>query len=144
MHVVMSWTDRLRGLIESGNFTTQSRISAALSESGFSLNQATISRELKRLGVRKVDGVYRIPRQQLTAPIHRMSVTAGGCMVVLHTNPAFASVVAQRIDHSRAPGILGTIAGDDTVFVATTGPEGVAAIQRVLSLPTDETPGSLR
>jgi len=41
-------------------------------------------------------------------------------LVVFHTNPAFASVVAQRIDRSGIGGVLGTIAGDDTVFAAVT------------------------
>ena len=136
MHVVMSWTDQLRALLETQRFTNQSEIGAALSDAGHSLNQATISRELRRIGARKIGGTYQLSRKQLTAPVHRFSVTSGGCLVVLQTAPAFASVLAQRIDHARAPEVLGTIAGDDTVFVATTGPEGVAVLQQILSLPT--------
>ena len=64
-------------------------------------------------------------------------MTAGGCLVVLHTDAAFASVLAQRIDHAMPSGVLGTIAGDDTVFVATTGPEALPALRTLIGLPSE-------
>ena len=92
----MPWPDRLRALLETRSFATQSAISDALAAEGVHLNQATISRELKRMGARKIGGVYQLSKQQVAAPVHRISVTAAGCLVVLQTAPAFASVLAQR------------------------------------------------
>jgi transcriptional regulator of arginine metabolism len=130
----MSRTDAIRVLLSSQRLTTQAEIVAALSQTGHTLNQATISRELRKLGVEKVDGAYRLPRPRAGAPIHRFVLTAGGCLAVLHTQPAFASVLAQRIDRSGLDGILGTIAGDDTVFVALSGPAVEAELRHLLDL----------
>lgn len=116
----MNWHSVLSELLSDGAFTTQKGLVDELAARGFSVNQATVSRALRRLGVRKVAGVYRAPAHIGTGPVHDYAVTAGGCLAVFQTNPAFASVVAQRIDRSGFEGILGTIAGDDTVFVAVT------------------------
>ncbi len=61
-------------------------------------------------------------------------LTAGGCLAVLQTQPAFASVLAQRIDRGGLDGVLGTIAGDDTVFVALRGPDVESGLRRLLDL----------
>ena len=52
------------------------------------------------------------------APIFSFEVTSNGCLAVVKTRPAFASVLAHRIDIAMIEGVLGTIAGDDTVFIA--------------------------
>jgi len=134
MRYVMSRSDTLRTLLSNRQLTTQAEIVSALSAVGHAVNQATVSRELRRLGVEKVDGTYRLPRPHAGARIHRFVLTAGGCLAVLHTDPAFASVLAQRIDRCGLDGVLGTIAGDDTVFVALSGPEVEAGLRRVLDL----------
>jgi transcriptional regulator of arginine metabolism len=129
----MDWRPVLGTLIETGRFRTQRELVRAIeARTGQRLNQASVSRELQTLGVRKVDGVYRIgPEFELADHVGEVAVTAAGCLVVVHTDVAFASVVAQTIDHEALPGVLGTIAGDDTVFVATSGP---AASEQVLAL----------
>lgn len=134
MQSSMSRTDAIRALLASERLTTQAEIVAALSQAGHTLNQATVSRELRKLGVEKVDGAYRLPRPRAGAPIHRFTLTAGGCLAVLHTQPAFASVLAHRIDRGGLDGVLGTIAGDDTVFVALSGPEVESDLRRLLDL----------
>ncbi len=128
----MSRTQQLKALLERAELSTQAEIAAALSAAGHPVNQATISRELHRLGVRKVEGIYRLPQRQAVAPILHSAVTASGCLAVLHTEPAFASVLAQRIDRARLDGVLGTIAGDDTVFVALTGPDAASGLHALL------------
>ena len=132
----MSWRTVLNDLIETGTFRTQRELARAVeARVGRRLNQASISRELQALGARKVDGVYRIgPEMDLSSHIRRWSQTANGCLVVVHTDLAFASVVAQTIDEARLPGVLGTIAGDDTVFVAVAGPEVHPALTELLGL----------
>ena len=128
----MSRTDTIRALLSSRRLTTQAELVSALSQAGHAVNQATVSRELRRLGVEKIDGAYRLPRPRAGAPVHRFQVTAGGCLVVLNTDPAFASVLAQRIDRGGIDGVLGTIAGDDTVFVATRSTESAARLAGTL------------
>ena len=121
----MDWRSVLNDLIETGNFRTQRELLRAIeARTGRRLNQASVSRELTALGARKVDGIYRLgPDLPLAGHVHRFSTTANGCLVVIHTDAAFASVVAQTIDTAGLDGVLGTIAGDDTVFVAVTGTE---------------------
>jgi transcriptional regulator of arginine metabolism len=132
----MAWRTLITELIDSGSFRTQREIVRAIqSRTGKRVNQASVSRELTTLGARKVDGVYRIgPELEMTSRVHSLVSTAEGCLVVLHVDLAFASVVAQSIDDAEIDGVLGTIAGDDTVFVATTGPDAVSALRALLGL----------
>ena len=106
-------------LIMQNDYSTQLNLVQALESNGFQVNQGTVSRELKRIGVRKVGGVYRLSAgAKHGVPIHSIRYAQNGALVVLKTQPAFASVLAHRIDAASLPGVLGTIAGDDTVFAA--------------------------
>jgi len=134
----MSWKDHLLELVQTGTFRTQGELVSALSERGFTVHQGSISRELRSLGVTKVRGIYVVPDASLGAPVHDVRVTAGGCLVVLRSEPAFAPVLGQAIDDADISGILGTIAGDDTVFVATSGPEATAALAALLEFPLED------
>ena len=69
----MSRTETIRALLSSQRLTTQAALVRALTEAGHSVNQATVSRELKRLGVEKIDGVYCLPRPRTGAPVHRFT-----------------------------------------------------------------------
>lgn len=137
------WRSGIPKLLTSGEFSTQDQLVAALSAEGHAVNQATVSRELRALGVRKVDGVYRLPeRASVGAPIRSFVVTGKGCLAVVKTGPAHAMVVAQSIDGAEIDGVLGTVAGDDTVFVATTGKGGSRRLAEwlgVRSTPDDDT-----
>ncbi|MEN0062419.1 MAG: arginine repressor [Myxococcota bacterium] len=131
----MSWRSHLPTLLQERRFRTQAALAQALADAGHPVDQAAISRELKVLGAVKVDGTYQLVQEQDGLPVFGASVTAGGCLVVLRTAPAWANVMAQRIDEASLVGILGTIAGDDTVFVATSGAEATDALQHWLGLP---------
>lgn len=129
------WRARLRHLLSVGEYRTQGELVSALAVEGFVVNQGTVSRELQAMGVSKVDGVYRLaPPPELPAPIHRVQLTAASCLAVIHTDPAFASVLGQYIDDAAPEGMLGTIAGDDTVFVALTGREAAERLLRLLGV----------
>src|SRR5690606_20250274 len=97
------WRDLLPDLLHERDLPTQAAIVRALNEAlGVTLNQATISRELNALGAVKVEGAYRLPpAPEVGAPIHSFVVTAGGCLVVVKSDPAYASVVGQAIDAAR-------------------------------------------
>lgn len=117
------WRDQLREIVASGRYQTQQELVVGLSTHGVVVNQGTVSRELHRLGAIKRGGFYGMPDESpaVPVPVHALYVTAGGCLLVLKTDPAFASVLGQSIDDAKFVGVLGTIAGDDTVFVATSG-----------------------
>ena len=95
----MPWRILLPELLANDSLRTQDDLVRALGERGHAVTQATVSRELKRMGVTKVDGAYRLPpRPEIGAPIHAFTATAQDCFVVIRTDPAFATVVAQAID----------------------------------------------
>ena len=115
----MSWQSTLAELLSNQRFTNQVAIVDALNKEGFVLNQATVSRELRRLGARKVSGIYQLTnKKNFGAPVFSIDTTSNGCLIILKTRSAFASVLAHHIDLSLIEGVLGTIAGDDTVFIA--------------------------
>jgi len=130
----MAWRTILQELVQTGSFRTQRELVRALqARTGRRMNQASISRELTALGARKVEGVYRVgPELETTSRVHHIASTAAGCLMVIRTDVAFASVVAQTIDLAGIDGVLGTIAGDDTVFVALAGPEVEAQVRAAL------------
>ena len=136
LRTIMTWRNVLPELIASGSFRTQAELVHALERAtGQRVNQATISRELQALGAYKDDGAYRLPSApDLAAPVHRFLVTAHGCLGVITTDPAFANVLGQSIDDAEVPGVLGTIAGDDTVFVAMAGEAAAASLRHFLGL----------
>jgi transcriptional regulator of arginine metabolism len=117
----MTWRTLIPELLSAGSFRTQGELVRALVERGHRVDQAAVSRELKVLGAVKVDGEYRLPSPTFGHPIHKFAPTARDCMVVVVTEPAWAMALAQEIDNAEIEGVLGTVAGDDTVFVATTG-----------------------
>ncbi len=139
MRIFMSWRTHIPELIQQGSFRTQGELVSALLERGFTVTQATVSRELAALGVIKVDGCYRLPVLPAAgAYIRRWRVTAHDCLMVIGTEPAFAMVLAQAIDEAELERVLGTVAGDDTVFVATDGASGTAQLMAWLGLGGDD------
>jgi len=93
-----------------------------LGKQGFALTQSTLSRHLKKLHVIKVDGVYhRVERPTPSLPGFSIA-EAQPNLLVLRTEPGFANALALKLDASSIPGFVGTIAGDDTVFIAVDGP----------------------
>jgi len=93
-----------------------------LRKNGFDVTQASVSRDLEELGVLKEQGVYRppsqIPRRTAFGPVSFHP--AGENLIVAKCGSGLASALAVRLDATRLNGIVGTIAGDDTVFIAIT------------------------
>ena len=131
------WREHLKNLVASGTFRTQQSLVLALSKAGFDVTQSSVSRELSSMGVRKVEGCYVPARRGGLPPgvaVHAGFSTTGGPLVVLHTNPAEAPLLSQAIDKAGLPGVLGTIAGDDTVFVACRVGSDLTALSRFVGL----------
>lgn len=129
----MTWRTRLSTLLSERSFGTQGEICAALEEDGHAVTQGTLSRTLRELGVVKVGGAYRLPAAEGT-PILQVQWTAADCLAVIRTEPAYAPLLGQRVDDAGLPGVLGTVAGDDTVFVATDGQQGARSLCAFLGL----------
>jgi len=138
-------------LIRAGAIASQEEVSERLAALGFIVTQATVSRDLDQLGAVKVKrgGVlrYALPDQMADSDwsadrlerIMRewvLSVEPAGSLIVLHTPPASAHLVAAAIDHARPEEIAGTVAGDDTLFLAVRdgfAPDEVAVRLRSLA-----------
>lgn len=131
---------------------SQTQLGEALAAAGYAVTQATLSRDLVEVGAVKVrhpDGslVYAVPGEGgdvspvadldgdvLAARLARrcaellVTAKASGNLVVLRTPPGAAQFLASAVDHAVVPGVLGTIAGDDTVVVVTRDPAGGADV----------------
>lgn len=135
MKVKTSRLETLKLLISSMELSSQEEVLRALKKEGYSLTQATLSRDLKQLKVAKaasINGkyVYVLPNEtmyrRVSTPkqVSEMLATPGflslnfsGNIGVIKTRPGYASSIAYNIDNSDIPEILGTIAGDDTILV---------------------------
>ncbi len=106
----------LQTLLADELIADQTELLAALAARGHVLTQSTLSRKLKNLGYQKQGGRYMQPG---VAGFKLVSVTlVAPNLLVLRTAPGFAGALAVRLDANPLPGQAGTIAGDDTVFVA--------------------------
>jgi transcriptional regulator of arginine metabolism len=124
----------IRRILTSQTVSSQLALVSKLAEEGFDVTQATVSRDLKELGAGKVrapDGGFMYAlRAGEEGSLDRILVEfAGqilwsGNLVVLRTPPGAAHVVAGAIDRSSVEGVLGTVAGDDTVLVVVDGTTG--------------------
>jgi transcriptional regulator of arginine metabolism len=117
-------------IIRARHIGTQEELLAELADAGERATQATLSRDLARLGARRVPrpgggAFYELPPEADGLGSVRgqvASVGANASLVVIRTVPGSANAVARAIDVAQLSGVLGTIAGDDTIFVAPAGP----------------------
>jgi transcriptional regulator of arginine metabolism len=127
--------EALRMIISSQELGSQDELLSALKKEGFQLTQATLSRDLKQLKVAKAASmrgnyVYVLPndamykrvstpqsvREMMQVPGF-LSINFSGNMGVIKTRPGYASSIAYNIDNHQINEIIGTIAGDDTIFI---------------------------
>ena len=110
-------------IIRSQKVHTQEDLMHILKTKGYSVTQATLSRDFNELGATKATDPIEGPYYVLpTAPEHHSninveSIDISGQLCVLHARPGFASAIASVVDHTRIDGVMGSIAGDDTVLV---------------------------
>jgi len=111
---------KIRELVRRERFHSQGGLTARLAELGFQATQASVSRDLDELGVVKVHGVYTLPSLGETSsqfgPVQFQPV--GDNLIIGKTLSGLASAVTVRIDSVGIPGVIGTLAGDDTIFIA--------------------------
>ena len=143
--------ERIVALLTSRAVRSQTELAALLADEGVQVTQATLSRDLEELGAVKVRGagglVYAVPgeggdvrpqppedravavdRLRRRAEELLVSVDCSANIVVLRTPPGGAQFLASAIDHSLLPDVIGTVAGDDTILLATRDPRGGGAV----------------
>ena len=135
MKVKNNRLEALRLIISSQQLGSQDELLTALQKEGFKLTQATLSRDLKQLKVAKAASmsgnyVYVLPNETMYKRVSTpntiremmkvpgfMSINFSGNIGIIKTRPGYASSIAWNIDNSDISEILGTIAGDDTIFI---------------------------
>jgi transcriptional regulator of arginine metabolism len=135
-------------LVGAGGVRSQEELQRRLRRRGIAVAQPTLSRDLRSLGLAKTpagyvaaSGAAFVPADVRAAALERavgefvLSVRAAGSLVVVRTPPAGAHPVARALDEADLPAVVGTIAGEDTVFVATTGPAAARLVERRLLAP---------
>ena len=144
---------RVARILAQHPVSSQAQVVELLGAEGVIATQATVSRDLEELGAVKVrsasgESVYAIPEEDATRPANRpasdehlrrvagewvVEVAHSGNIVVLRTPPGSAHVVGSAIDRAGVNGVLGTVAGDDTVLVVTSERVGGGSVARRLS-----------
>ena len=110
---------KILSLIQAKPIGTQEDLRALLERAGVPATQSSVSRDLEELGVVKHHGHYTLPRTNGAAARGLVSLDqAGDSLVIARTVPGLASAVAVEIDAAAISEIVGTIAGEDTIFIA--------------------------
>ena len=135
---------RIRALLLTGSIGTQEELREALLSDRVDVTQATVSRDLRALRALRVtrpDGSigYDVPGtvgdEPPATPSERVAqmvelVTSNEALIIVRTAPGAAGAVARAIDLSRIEGVLGSIAGDDTIFVSPASTEQIKQVER--------------
>jgi len=136
----------LRNLLSHQTISSQARLAELLKSRGFDVTQATVSRDLRAVGAvksRMADGTLRYVwepdsgfdgTQALASTLqtYLISIRPSGNLVVAITPPGAAQVVAAAVDRAKLEGILGTVAGDDTVLVVAEEEMGGSNVAQLL------------
>ncbi|MXX64019.1 MAG: arginine repressor [Acidimicrobiia bacterium] len=136
----------LRNILSRQTISSQARLAALLKTRGFNVTQATVSRDLRAVGAvktRTADGTLRYvwepdsgfdQTQALASTLqtYLISIQTSGNLVVAMTPPGAAQVVAAAVDRAELEGILGTVAGDDTVLVVASEETGGSEVEQLL------------
>jgi transcriptional regulator of arginine metabolism len=150
---------RIARLLENHAVTSQGQLVALLSDDGIEATQTTVSRDLEEMGAVKVrvpggETVYALPElpvRQVAPEDHLrrvlgewvVEVAHSANLVVLRTPPGSAHVVGSALDRSGFDGMIGTVAGDDTVLVvAAEEPGGAVVADRIARLAGTNGPGT--
>lgn len=129
-----------------GDLSTQEELVDELRSQNFEVTQSTISRDLRRLGaVKAIDPsgrtVYRLSEEASAGPAaptrslkgHLVDIDHNGSLIVIHTTVGSASMIARHLDTIKPKGVLGTLAGDDTIFIAPRSTKNIDAVIRELT-----------
>ncbi len=115
-------------ILRGGVVRRQSDLAVLLKREGFEVTQSSVSRDLRELGVLKASGRYLVPPDEISrangdfgalSQFVRTVRAAGNSITVIRTTIGAAASVAVALDKAEWPEVVGTISGDDTIFLAT-------------------------
>lgn len=128
----------IQELLQRKSVGTQEEIRSVLEKQGFATTQVKISRVLNKLGAIKINEgekvAYRLPTELVSITPDDslkqliLNITYNEAILVIQTAPGCAQFIARFLDQKKEMGIIGTVAGDDTIFVA---PESTKQMQKV-------------
>ena len=124
MVAVKERRERVLALLTDKAVSSQQELLTLLAEAGVESTQPVLSRDLRALGAVKRGGRYvvlsaeRVTRLEALRPLLRGAEAAGPNLVVLSSEPGAASSIARALEEEEFDGLVGTVAGDDTIFVA--------------------------
>lgn len=129
--------DAIRQIVREKSVKTQRALVDELQALGYACTQATVSRDVADMGLRKLpEGVYVLAEDQhLQRMLSEFVVSVAGVdnLVVVRTQPGTASGVAAAIDDADLPYVLGSVAGNDTVLVVVDSPEAAVSMQSLVA-----------
>jgi len=132
----------LLDILSQQSLANQERLAHLLAQRGVEVTQATLSRDLRDLNVFKGPSGYVLGQNAPEAALHNQQLETSfklfminaqpaGSLVVMRTRPGHASPLASELDRVGMPGVVGTIAGDDTIFIATVSPARAKGLVRI-------------
>ncbi len=125
--------EAIRNIVRSQSIKTQKHLVDALEEAGYSCTQATISRDIADMGLRKHKlGVYALCEDlHLQRMIHELAseIIRSGQFVVIKAQPGTAAGIAAAIDAAELPGVMGTVSGNDTLLVISTNEDSAERLE---------------
>lgn len=127
--------ETIKKIVDSGEVSTQKQLRQALSEAGHTVNQATLSRDMRELGIVKREGRYVIPPLGSVPPFIAQSVQEidrAMNTVVFKCTAGTANAACAAFDQLEIPGVVGTLAGDDTIFILMRTEKDAAAFTKLM------------
>ena len=127
--------EAIRAIVRGQSIRTQNELVEALVGRGFPCTQATVSRDVSEMHLRKLAGGLYVLEEDLDLQlvlsefVIEARSAPGQSLVVVLTQPDTAASVARAVDEARLAHVLGTVAGSDTVFVATDSPAGADEVR---------------
>lgn len=128
----------LRAILSEGDVRSQSELMDKLRAMGISASQPVVSRDLRKLKAAKRDGTYQVFDEERVTPLTMLksllrSESPVQHFAVVHCEPGAANAVARALEAEDIDGVIGTIAGDDTVLVAAASPAASRRVRRRVS-----------
>ncbi len=134
--------ERIKEIIIEYNVTTQDMLVDLLNKDGYNVTQATVSRDVKKLGLVKSfeNGVNKYVLNKSIPDIHDNVILSNGIVsvataqniVVIKSKPGFANTICVVLDQLELDGLVGTLAGDDTIFLATENNSSALHIRNII------------
>ncbi|HOD33424.1 MAG TPA: hypothetical protein PKO12_08095 [Holophaga sp.] len=106
----------------------QTQLQGLLASEGLALTVPTLSRRLRKLGIRKVMGYYRAPEAAPRGSVQSLR-TVAPCLLILRTQPGLAQALAVALDQGCLKHLGGSVSGYDTIFLAPTDAEHLDALE---------------